>query len=82
METSTGYLRLANHFVILQKLGDHGEPAEPETVEAMLEHSKTRFRRWTNALGVSKGRAQYVPNSGSRNICEGIGCSQACAYAR
>ena len=28
-----------------------------ETVEAMLEHSKTKYRRWTNGLGTTLGEA-------------------------
>ena len=49
---------LANCLVILEKLNDDGVPCGVETCEAMLEHSKTRHKRWINAVGVSKGRAR------------------------
>ena len=49
---------MANYLVILEKLNDDGVPCGVETCEAMLEHSKTRHKRWINAVGVSKGRAR------------------------
>ena len=51
---------LANHLVVLQKLDDQGEPVGDETVEAMLEHSKTKHLRWINAVGLSKGPARVA----------------------
>ena len=51
---------LANHLVILQKLDADGSPAGEETVEAMLEHSKTKHLRWINAVGLSKGPARVA----------------------
>ena len=49
---------LANHFVVLQKLDENGEPVGDETLEAMLEHSKTKHKRWINCVGRSKGWAR------------------------
>ena len=36
---------LANHLVILQRLNEYGEPVGEETLEGMLEHSKTKNLR-------------------------------------
>mmetsp|Transcript_66296 Transcript_66296/g.198036 ORF Transcript_66296/g.198036 Transcript_66296/m.198036 type:complete len:2091 (+) Transcript_66296:2828-9100(+) len=44
---------MANHLTILTNLTT-GE----ETVEALLEHSKTKHKRWINAVGKSEGAAE------------------------
>ena len=44
---------LANNFVILTHQG-----TGRVSTEAMLEHSKTKFQRWINAVGTSEGAAQ------------------------
>ena len=49
---------LANHLVILQRLNEHGEPEGEETLEGMLEHSKTKNLRYVNAVARSKGVAR------------------------
>ena len=51
---------LANHLVILQRLDEDGEPYGEETLEALLEHSKTKHKRWINCVGVSKGWARVA----------------------
>ena len=48
-----GHGLLANHLVILRNLST-GE----ESVEGLLEHSKTKHRRWVNAVGLSEGEAR------------------------
>ena len=53
-----GHGFLANNVVILRKLNAAGEPVGEETLEGMLEHSKTGFKRFVNAVGVSKGPAK------------------------
>jgi len=49
---------LANHLTILRRLGSDGQPTGEEFVEGMLEHSKTKHKRWVSAVGVSKGEAR------------------------
>ena len=49
---------LANHLVILQRLNQYGEPVGEETLEGMLEHSKTKNLRYVNAVARSKGIAR------------------------
>ena len=49
---------LANHLTILRRLGPDGQPEGEEYVEALLEHSKTKFKRRITALGLSKGVAR------------------------
>ena len=49
---------LANHLVILQRLDEHGLPFGEETLEGMLEHSKTLNKRYVNAVARSKGVAR------------------------
>ena len=49
---------LANHLVILQRLDKYGEPTGEETLEGMLEHSKTKNLRYVNAVARSKGVAR------------------------
>ena len=46
---------LANHLTILRRLGDEGRPTGEEYVEVLLEHSKTKSKRWITAVGLSKG---------------------------
>ena len=58
---------LANHLVILQRLDAVGEPVGEETLEGMMEHSKTKNLRYVNAVARSKGvarveLAQHVRN--------------------
>ena len=48
-----GHGLLANHLVILRNLST-GE----ESVEGLLEHSKTKHRRWVNAVGLSEGEGR------------------------
>ena len=43
----------ANHLCIMRN-----RTTGTETVEAVLEHSKTKHKRWINAVGVSQGLAQ------------------------
>ena len=43
---------LANHLVIMRRLGADGEPTGDEVVEGLIEHSKTGFRRYVSALGL------------------------------
>ena len=49
---------LANHLVILQRLDALGEPVGEETLEGMMEHSKTKNLRYVNAVARSKGVAR------------------------
>ena len=49
---------LANNLVILQRLNALGEPVGEETLEGMLEHSKTKNLRYVNAVARSKGVAR------------------------
>ena len=49
---------LANYLTILRRLDEWGEPGDDETVEAFLEHSKTKHSRYVNAVGLSKGPAR------------------------
>ena len=49
---------LANYLVILQRLDEWGEPVGEETLEGMLEHSKTKSLRYVNAVARSKGTAR------------------------
>ena len=44
---------LANHLVILTHVA-----SGRVSVEGMLEHSKTKFQRWINAVGLSEGAAK------------------------
>ena len=44
--------------MILRKLDSEGKPSGRETLEGMIEHSKTEFKRFVNALGVSLGEAK------------------------
>ena len=54
-----GHGMLANNLVILRKLDKDGNPTGEETVEGMIEHSKTSaYKRFVNALGKSRGPAQ------------------------
>jgi hypothetical protein len=39
-------------------LDEGGHPSEDRTVEAFLEHSKTKHSRYVNAVGLSKGPAK------------------------
>ena len=48
-----GHGLLANNLVILRNLTT-GE----ESVEALIEHSKTKHRRWVTAVGLSEGEAR------------------------
>ena len=49
---------LANNLVILQKLNEFDQPVGEETMEVLLEHSKTKHKRYVNAVAVSKGKAR------------------------
>ena len=49
---------LANFLVILQRLDEQAEPTGEETLEGMLEHSKTHNKRYLNAVATSKGPAR------------------------
>ena len=49
---------LANNLVLLQKLDANAQPIGEETAEVLLEHSKTKHKRYVNAVGVSKGKAR------------------------
>ena len=49
---------MANYLTILQRLDEWGHPSDDETVEAFLEHSKTKHSRYVNAVGLSKGPAR------------------------
>ena len=44
---------LANHLCIL-----HNRSTGEETIEGLLEHSKTKHKRYVNALGVSRGEGK------------------------
>ena len=48
---------LANHLTIIRKLDSEGRPTGDEYVEALIEHSKTGFKRIITACGQSKGAA-------------------------
>lgn len=52
-----GHGFLANNVVSLRKLDARGEPTGEETLEGALDHSKTGFKRFVNALGLSRGPA-------------------------
>ena len=46
----------ANHLCILQRLSDG-----LVTIEGMWEHSKTKFKRYVNCLGTTRGKAALIP---------------------
>ena len=50
-----GHGLLANHLVLLRNLAT-GE----ESVEALVEHSKTKHRRWVNAVALSEGEGRVL----------------------
>ena len=58
LEAGDSHGILANNLVILRKLDSDGRPSGRETLEGMLEHSKTDHKRFVNALGVSLGEAR------------------------
>lgn len=65
---------VANNLVILHKLDEHGKPTGRATVKGMLEHSKTEFKRYVNALGLSQGPAAVplVSSSSYVTTVEGV----------
>ena len=58
----------ASHLCILQRLSDG-----LVTIEGMLEHSKTKFKRYVNCLGTTRGKAALRLRYLSSRHSAGIG---------
>ena len=48
---------LANNLCILRRLDSCARPTGEETIEGLLEHSKTKHKRFVNAVGLTRGAA-------------------------